>query len=81
MRRDDDGPPPSRMAERPCRRIRILIARPAQTPQSRWERDGALAIAVALSIRCTAQFRAPSGEGDGRARRDGSREDDEVEST
>jgi hypothetical protein len=60
----------------------VLIMRTAQTAQSRWEPEGAQAIAVALSIRCTAQLRAPGGGGvGGGGGRGGVSADDQVEST
>ena len=54
----------------------IMISRIAQTAKGLWERQGAQAIAVALSIRCTVQLRPPSGGGGS-----GGSEDDKVEST
>lgn len=54
----------------------ILLLRDARTEKPLWERQGAQAIAVALSIRCTVQLRPPTGS-DGRGRT----EDDKVEST
>jgi hypothetical protein len=54
----------------------ILLQRRAQTMRHLWERQGAHAIAVALSIRCTRQLR-PSPDAAGR----GGTGDDRAEST
>jgi hypothetical protein len=54
----------------------IMLRRRAQTAKPLWERQGAQALAVALSIRCTRELR-PSGGSGGRGRTD----DDKVEST
>jgi hypothetical protein len=54
----------------------ILLFRQAQTMKQIWKSQGAQAIAVALSIRCTVQLR-PSGGTGGRDRTD----DDKVESS
>ncbi len=54
----------------------ILVSRRAQAVKSLWETQGAQAIAVAVSIRCTVQLRPPSGMG-GRV----PSEEDRMEST
>jgi hypothetical protein len=54
----------------------ILVSRIAATVKSLWERQGAQAVAVALSIRCTRQLQ-PSSGGDVR----GGTEEDKMEST
>ena len=54
----------------------IMLSRRAQTFKHLWERQGAQAVAVALSIRCTRQLR-PSPDVGGR----GGTDDDKAEST
>jgi hypothetical protein len=54
----------------------VVVQRMATARKPLWERQGAVAIAVALSIRCAVQVR-PSDEGG----RTGRTDDDEIEST